>query len=250
MDALLRTFGLWLLLGFLVAGCSTPSKRARVHAEAFHRLSPSDQALVLHGHVRPGLSQDDVYIAWGEPDRKTAGGVGKDAAETWVYRQRVTLYNPMSFYDHFGPYHGYGDWPREPWLRPGYGIGGIGNEGLLEYRPNVRSLDTLRIAEFSGGKVDRYKDLHGVWSQAPPKVSKHAPVARPQAVHHAARKHAQHAAKASVKAGKTGKHSPKKVGKTSPKGAKTQAKRTGQHAKGAQANRAHGSRSASGARRL
>lgn len=152
-----------------MAGCTSPDRRVRQHPEAFHRLSVPDQKLVLGGHVRPGLSQDGVYIAWGEPDRKTtAADPGKDGAgaETWIYRQRITLYEPMSSYDHFGPNHGYGDLPPEPWLRPGYGIGGIGNEGLLQYQPNVRNLDTLRIAVFRAGKLDRYKSADGTWSQA------------------------------------------------------------------------------------
>ena len=157
--------GLLLMGGW--TGCSTPGKRAREHAAAFQRLSPSDRQLVLHGHVRPGMSQEGVYIAWGEPDKKTvtaSGGKDGAATEVWIYRQRVTLTEPQNSYDYFGPYHGYGNLPAEPWLRPGYGIGGIGNEGMLQYQPHVRSMDTLRLAEFSGRKVDRFKTAETAWS--------------------------------------------------------------------------------------
>ncbi len=72
--------------------------------------------------------------AWGEPDAKTVAAKGKDGGETetWIYRQRLSLTEPMNSYDYFGPSHGYGDLPAERWLRPGYAVGGIGNEGVLQ----------------------------------------------------------------------------------------------------------------------
>ena len=166
MFPFLRRLAFYLLLACVLAGCSTPRKRSRQHAAAFRRLSADDQRLVLRGKVRPGLSQEGVYIAWGEPDEKGHTPLSsKDApaTETWIYRQRVTLLEPINSYDYFGPYHGYGFWPVDPWLRPGYGAGGAGNEGVLQYQPHVRSLDTLRIAEFSQGSVDRYKTAGGTW---------------------------------------------------------------------------------------
>lgn len=161
----------WLIC--TTVGCSSAGRRAHQNPAAFGRLSPADQKLVLHGRVRPGLSQEGVYLAWGEPDEKaTVPASGKDGAtETWVYRHRITLQQPINSYDYYGPDHGSGFWPSRPWLRPGYGVGGVGNEGLLQYQPHVRSLDTLRIAEFSAGKVDRYKMAGGAWTGASPRAS-------------------------------------------------------------------------------
>lgn len=181
MRAFLRFAVLALILGGTLTGCSTPSKRARQQAAAYRRLSPSDQKLVLGGRVRPGLSQAGVYIAWGEPDEKHTESGGKDglATETWVYRQRITLWEPINSYDFFGPFHGYGGLPAGRPPRPGFGIGGIGYEGPLELQPHVRSLDHLRVAVFSGGKVDRYKTARHDWIAAPRPASPPAPTLIP-----------------------------------------------------------------------
>ena len=154
-DACLLAAALLLAIG--LAGCSTPRKRAQEHSIAFHRLASSDQALVLHGRVRPGLSQQGVYIAWGEPDEKISGDVDKDGVrtETWLYRQRTTLSEPQNSPDYYGPYQGIDDTPAAPSLWPGHGVGGIGNEALLGFQPHVRHLDTLRIAVFKIGETKR-----------------------------------------------------------------------------------------------
>ena len=157
-----RVLATSLVLTCGLTGCSTPRKRAHQHASAFHRLSPVDQVLVLHGRVRPGLSQDGVYIAWGEPDQKTVNQGGKDGAstETWIYRQRVTITEPQNSYEYFGPHQGYGDLLPTPPPRSG---GGSGNEALQWFQPHVRSLDTLRIAEFRTGKANQSKTAVSTW---------------------------------------------------------------------------------------
>ena len=163
MSPSLRVLLASLILTGAAAGCSTPSKRAREHGSAFRRLSPADQALVLRGRVRPGLSQEAVYIAWGAPDWKTVrdGGKGDAGTEIWIYRQRITITEPINSYDYFGPYQGISGGGSAPALRPGYGIGGIGNENLLQFQPHVRSLDTLRIMEFRAGNVEKFKTAAG-----------------------------------------------------------------------------------------
>ena len=166
MTFFLRQVAAVLLLACVFTGCSTPQRRAREHGSAFRRLSPSDQSLVLHGHVRPGLSQEGVYIAWGQPDEKVAGGSDKNdpGVETWIYRQRITISEPQNSYDYYGPYQGIDHAPAAPALSPGYGIGGIGNEALMRFQPHVRCLDTLRIAEFKRGEVERFETADGNWS--------------------------------------------------------------------------------------
>lgn len=147
-----------VLAAWGLTGCATPGSRAREHAAAFHRLSPADQQLVLHGRIRPGLSQEAVDIAWGQPDEKTVGCEGKDASETWIYRPRVTINEPMDAYYGYGPSHGFGGGHPGHGFLPAYAYGGIGYEGTLRYQPHVRSLDSVRIAEFGVGKLDRYKN--------------------------------------------------------------------------------------------
>ena len=156
-----------IFLAGILTGCSTPGTRGQAHAAELHRLSPADQHLVLHGNIRPGMSPEAVYIAWGSPDDKIAG-TGKSPSETWVYRQRVTIYAPMNSYYYYGPYHGLGGGGPGQGFGPAYAYGGVGYEGTLRYQPHVRSLDSVRLAEFSGGKVDRFKDAGGAWSRPSP----------------------------------------------------------------------------------
>ena len=158
-----------VLLAGMLTGCSTPGIRAHGHAAALHRLSPADQQLVLRGHIHPGMDQEAVDIAWGSSDAKTSGG-GKSESETWVYRQRVTLYEPMNSYYFSGPYHGYATEGIGRGFLPDYAYGGAGYEGALRYQPHVRFLDSVRIAEFSGGNVDRFKTADGIWQRASPPV--------------------------------------------------------------------------------
>ena len=191
------------LLAWALTGCSTPASRSHEHAAAFGKLSPGDQRLVRHGHIRPGMSEEAVYIAWGEPDAKTAGGDGgKSATETWVYRQRVTLQEPINSYAFNGPYHGFGDdYAGQGFLSP-YAYGGIGYEGVLRYQPRVRSLDAVRIAEFKGGQVDRYKGADGTWTAPRPAAKRivhqavsslRPPVAIHAGNHHGGKTHVSHA---------------------------------------------------------
>lgn len=98
---------------FLV-GCSTVQTRINERPEAFHRMSPSDQALVSQGQIRAGLSQDAVYIAWGAPNQRALGRSRGDDVETWIYYNTTSgSYYPSPFI--YGPYAGFGY---------GYGYGG------------------------------------------------------------------------------------------------------------------------------
>ena len=100
----------WLLLASIAAGalvlsgCSTIDSRIQSNPAAFDQLSPKDRALVSQGKIAPGMSQQAVYIAWGQPQQKAIGVVGKAATETWVYTLSTAVYG--------GPY--------------GYGYGGLG----------------------------------------------------------------------------------------------------------------------------
>ena len=96
------------------------------------------------------MSRDAVTIAWGSPDEKTSTG-GKSASETWIYWQRLTIYEPMNAYYYAGPSHGFGNDAAGRGFLPNDAYGGVGYEGVLRYQPHVRSLDSVRIAEFTGG---------------------------------------------------------------------------------------------------
>ena len=88
----------------LLTSCSTISSRIEANQNAFAQLSPQDQALIREGKIRGGMSQEAVYMAWGNPQQKATGMVRNTATETWVYTASTAAY---------GPYYGpgwYGGW--------------------------------------------------------------------------------------------------------------------------------------------
>ena len=122
-DALGRTLRLsmksrlssWALLAciatgaLVVSGCSTISSRIDANRAAFDQLPPQEQALVSQGRIQGGMSQQAVYIAWGQPQGKAVGMVRGVPTETWVYTQLTAAYGPYGY--------GYGGF--------GYGWGGF-----------------------------------------------------------------------------------------------------------------------------
>ncbi len=82
--------GVWMLLA--LTGCTTPHTRARERASVLGQLATSDQRLVLSGHVRLGLSQEAVYIAWGPPTQVQAPSPEQGPFEAWRYTH--TFYGP------------------------------------------------------------------------------------------------------------------------------------------------------------
>jgi hypothetical protein len=89
-----------------LAGCVTTQTRINDHPEIFQSLSANDQALVSRGEIRPGMSQNAVWLAWGNPDQKLPGNVHGRPAETWVYMNYTDAY-PGPFYRGY-PYGPYG----------------------------------------------------------------------------------------------------------------------------------------------
>ena len=46
-----------------LSSCATTEARISQHPEIYERLSPSDQALVSQGQIRPGMITDAVWLA-------------------------------------------------------------------------------------------------------------------------------------------------------------------------------------------
>src|SRR2546430_16316836 len=69
----------------VLTGCSTVESRISEHPDLFHSLSANDQALVSRGEIRSGMSQNAVWLAWGNPDQKAVGSMRGRETETWVY---------------------------------------------------------------------------------------------------------------------------------------------------------------------
>ncbi|MEP6698683.1 MAG: hypothetical protein ABJB09_03045 [Verrucomicrobiota bacterium] len=87
-------------------GCTTVDTRIQERPEAYHRLSPGDQALVQQGKIREGMSQDVVYIAWGAPSQRLPGRNRGRIVETWVYDASAAGDYPGPFF--YGQPYGFG----------------------------------------------------------------------------------------------------------------------------------------------
>jgi len=103
-----------ILSALFLTSCSTTQSRIEERPQVYQGMSARDQALVGQGRIREGMSQDAVYIAWGEPSQRAEGRNRGSSVETWIYFGTTTGdYYPSPFL--YGPYAGFGY---------GYGYGG------------------------------------------------------------------------------------------------------------------------------
>ena len=84
------------------SSCSTPQTRISDRPDIYQSLSARDQALVSQGQIRIGMSQTAVWLAWGSPDQKIVGNMGRGRTETWVYICYATYYPPYGPWGYFG----------------------------------------------------------------------------------------------------------------------------------------------------
>ena len=88
----------------ILTSCSTPQTRISDHPDLYQSLSARDQALVSQGQIRPGMSRNAVWLAWGSPDRKIIANMRGHPTETWIY----VYYATSPYYPYYGPYGPYG----------------------------------------------------------------------------------------------------------------------------------------------
>src|SRR5262245_35723375 len=93
----------------IFSGCATTETRISQHPEIYQHLSARDQALVSQGQIRPGMSMDAVWLAWGTPDQKIPDNVGDRPTETWLYLRYQTPPSYGAPY-YYGPF----DWSYIP----------------------------------------------------------------------------------------------------------------------------------------
>src|SRR5437763_16059409 len=77
------TFGI-AATALLFTSCGTTGQRISQHPEIYQHLSPRDQALVSQGQIRPGMTMDAVWLAWGTPEQKIPGYGRSRPTETCV----------------------------------------------------------------------------------------------------------------------------------------------------------------------
>jgi outer membrane protein assembly factor BamE (lipoprotein component of BamABCDE complex) len=144
MKTFLR-FSLSLLTVLTLCQCatSTPQSRIERNPQIFSRLGAKDRELVTSGVIREGMTQDAVFLAWGSPDRVSAGrSRGKDI-ESWYYvsERPVRTFNMnMGFgYGAWSPYWGPAGWGGYPYW---------GGGPSMTYVPY-----TTGVVEFTSGCV-------------------------------------------------------------------------------------------------
>ena len=99
----LRASALAVATGTLIlSSCSTPETRISDHPDLYQSLSHRDQAFVTQGQIRIGMSRTAVWLAWGSPDQKIIGNMGRGPTETWVYIYYATYYPPYGPWGYFG----------------------------------------------------------------------------------------------------------------------------------------------------
>jgi len=88
----------------ILTSCSTPETRISDHPDLYQSLSARDRALVSQGQIRPGMSRNAVWLAWGSPDQKIIANMRGHPTETWIY----VYYATYPYYPYYGPYGPYG----------------------------------------------------------------------------------------------------------------------------------------------
>lgn len=77
-----------LSLSVFLAGCATNhlEERKAEKAIAYEALAPEVKALVDQGTIKEGMTEDAVYVAWGEPSEVTHGETEAGRVTTWFYK--------------------------------------------------------------------------------------------------------------------------------------------------------------------
>ncbi len=148
MQTSLPRFLLGLFTAVLLSQCvSTPQTRIERNPQLFSQLSPRERQLVSDGIIREGLTRDAVFLAWGRPDRVSAGANRGKELETWIYlsERPVRTMNMSLGYGHRGwggyDYGGWGGYPSP------YGTMG----------PSVLYMPyTAGLVEFTNDRVTRW----------------------------------------------------------------------------------------------
>lgn len=132
----------------LLASCSsTPTSRIEKNPQIFHDLTPSAQSHVRAGHITKGMPETAVFLAWGWPDRQSAGMNDKGPFKRWEYTSQRPVYT-SGFYSNFG--YGYG----HSYGRHRYNYNSFGFGPHIEYLPF-----TSAAVLFEKGKVSEWERL-------------------------------------------------------------------------------------------
>ena len=68
-----------------VLGCSTPANRVEERRELFESYQASVQASIRGGRVSPGMTEDAVWMALGDPDQRSVESTEAADVLIWIY---------------------------------------------------------------------------------------------------------------------------------------------------------------------
>lgn len=130
------------LLSVLVCSCAVQNPQTRIEKNRplFDSLSPKHQDLVAKGEIAEGMPYPAVFLALGNPDRKSRGRREGRDFDRWDY---TSLQPVMHNNFHYGYWGGWGRYHR----MHGWGLG-----QSIEYIP-YRSSSVW----FMNGKVDSWE---------------------------------------------------------------------------------------------
>lgn len=94
----------WLALALaavVLVGCETIQKRIERNQPYFDSLPLPHQILIRAGKIQRGFTAEEVYLAWGNPARKSTSEDARGMGETWTYTytRTYTYYHTVPHWD-------------------------------------------------------------------------------------------------------------------------------------------------------
>lgn len=128
----------WLLLGFVLGGCSTVVSRIDQHAELFASLDKETQNTLLGGEAKLGYTTAMTYIAYGPPNETRHKTTQDGESVVWVYQYSYPLYH--RHHHLFDPYDDY-------------------HHDYYYYHPNYYEIRDYRLITFVDGRITSIEEI-------------------------------------------------------------------------------------------
>ncbi len=126
-----------LLIGALLAGCSTVVSRIEQHAELFASLDAETQNTLLSRRTKPGYTMAMAYIAYGPPSETRHKTTEDGESVIWVYQYSYPLYHHSYLFDPYDYYH----------------------RNYYYYRPNYYEIRNYRLVVFVDGRITSIEEI-------------------------------------------------------------------------------------------
>ena len=78
---------LFAIIGLLLAGCASTSKRISQNEALFNTYTPAEKKMIRSGQIAVGFDQDMVRMALGDPSREVSMDTAGGKQIAWEYRE-------------------------------------------------------------------------------------------------------------------------------------------------------------------